>query len=176
MRYAVVAQQRTRFPIRVLSGAGGIRLGLPSARGSPTRRHEASGHGTFQHLLIDRFLDVQTRTARHRVQVGPDRGIRTGPGTGLTVQVPSPFKDVKDLIAKANGSRYGLAAGVWSGDGRKAQIVARALQVETVWINSYHTIDPHMPFGGWRQSGWGREFGRMGVESYTEVKSIAMKL
>jgi phenylacetaldehyde dehydrogenase len=88
----------------------------------------------------------------------------------------SPFKDVKDVIAKANDSRYGLAAGVWSSDARTAQIVARALQVGTVWINSYHTIDPHMPFGGWRQSGWGREFGRIGVESYTELKSIAMKL
>lgn len=88
----------------------------------------------------------------------------------------SRFTDVKDVLARANASRYGLAAGIWSRDGRKAQALARNLHAGTVWINQYHTIDPNMPFGGWGESGWGREFGRAGVEAYTEMKSIAMKL
>ncbi|WP_291777322.1 aldehyde dehydrogenase family protein [Luteibacter sp.] len=88
----------------------------------------------------------------------------------------SRFTDVKDVLARANGSPYGLAAAVWSRDGRKAQSVARTLKAGTVWINQYHVIDPHMPFGGWGGSGWGCEFGRAGVEAYTETKSIAMKL
>ncbi len=88
----------------------------------------------------------------------------------------SRFARQNDVIASANASRYGLAAGVWTRDGRKAQTVARALRAGTVWINQYHTIDPHMPFGGWGESGWGREFGRAGVEAYTETKSIAMRL
>jgi acyl-CoA reductase-like NAD-dependent aldehyde dehydrogenase len=88
----------------------------------------------------------------------------------------SRFRDAKDAIARANASRYGLAAGVWTRDGRQAQSVARSLQVGTVWINQYHTIDPHMPFGGWRESGWGREFGRAGIEAFTETKSIATRL
>jgi acyl-CoA reductase-like NAD-dependent aldehyde dehydrogenase len=87
-----------------------------------------------------------------------------------------PFKNINDAIAMANDSRYGLAAGVWSRDLKKAHRTARALQVGTVWVNCYHTVDPNMPFGGWRESGWGREFGRVGVEAYTELKSVAMKL
>ena len=87
-----------------------------------------------------------------------------------------PFKNINDAVAMANDSRYGLAAGVWSRDLKKAHRAANALQVGTVWVNCYHTVDPAMPFGGWRESGWGREFGRAGVESFTELKSVAMKL
>ena len=87
-----------------------------------------------------------------------------------------PFKNINDAIAMANDSRYGLAAGIWSRDLKKAHRTANALQVGTVWVNCYHTVDPGMPFGGWRESGWGREFGRAGVESFTELKSVAMKL
>ncbi len=87
-----------------------------------------------------------------------------------------PFKNINDAIASANDTRYGLAAGVWSRDIKKAHRAARALNAGTVWVNCYHTVDPNMPFGGWRESGWGREFGRTGVESFTELKSVAMKL
>jgi acyl-CoA reductase-like NAD-dependent aldehyde dehydrogenase len=87
-----------------------------------------------------------------------------------------PFKNFADVIAQANGTRYGLAAGVWSRDVKNAHRAARALQAGTVWVNCYHVVDPNMPFGGWRESGWGREFGRAGVESFTELKSVAFKL
>lgn len=87
-----------------------------------------------------------------------------------------PFKNFADVVAQANGTRYGLAAGVWTRDVKNAHRVARAINAGTVWINCYHVVDPNMPFGGWRESGWGREFGRSGVESFTELKSVALKL
>ena len=87
-----------------------------------------------------------------------------------------PFKSVSEITLLANDSRYGLAAGIWSRDLKKAHRMVRALRAGTVWVNCYHTIDPNMPFGGWRESGWGREFGRIGVESFTELKSVAIKL
>ncbi|HET9483945.1 MAG TPA: aldehyde dehydrogenase family protein [Xanthomonadales bacterium] len=87
-----------------------------------------------------------------------------------------PFKSFADVVAQANGTRYGLAAGIWSRDVKNAYRAARAINAGTVWLNCYHVVDPNMPFGGWRESGWGREFGRAGVESFTELKSIALKL
>src|SRR5271163_4222534 len=83
-----------------------------------------------------------------------------------------PFKDVDDLIAKANNTEYGLAAGVWTRDIGKAHRIASQLRAGTVWINCYNVFDPAMPFGGYKQSGWGREMGHEVLNLYTEVKSV----
>src|SRR3984885_11387842 len=83
-----------------------------------------------------------------------------------------PFKDVDDLIAKANATEYGLAAGVWTRDICKAHRTASLLRAGTVWINCYNVFDPAMPFGGYKQSGWGREMGHEVLNLYTEVKSV----
>ncbi|HEX4075088.1 MAG TPA: aldehyde dehydrogenase family protein [Candidatus Acidoferrales bacterium] len=83
-----------------------------------------------------------------------------------------PFKDVDDLIAKANHTEYGLAAGVWTRDIKKAHRTAAALRAGTVWINCYNVFDAALPFGGYKQSGWGREMGHEVLEMYTEVKSV----
>jgi phenylacetaldehyde dehydrogenase len=83
-----------------------------------------------------------------------------------------PFKDVDDLIAKANATEYGLAAGVWTRDIGKAHRIASQLRAGTVWINCYNVFDPAMPFGGYKQSGWGREMGHEVLNLYTEVKSV----
>jgi phenylacetaldehyde dehydrogenase len=83
-----------------------------------------------------------------------------------------PFRDLDDLIAKANDSVYGLAAGVWTRDIQKAHHIASQLRAGTVWINCYNVFDAALPFGGYKQSGWGREMGHEALEMYTEVKAV----
>lgn len=82
------------------------------------------------------------------------------------------FKDIDDLIAQANDSIYGLASGVWTRDIKKAHYIAKRLKAGTVWINTYNIYDPASPFGGYKQSGFGRELGMHALEQYTQIKSV----
>jgi acyl-CoA reductase-like NAD-dependent aldehyde dehydrogenase len=86
------------------------------------------------------------------------------------------FDDVDDAIEQANDTMYGLAAAVWTRDIKKAHYVASRLKAGTVWINTYNLYDPAMPFGGYKQSGYGRDLGRHALEQYTEVKSVWVDL
>ncbi len=88
------------------------------------------------------------------------------------VLVALPFDDEDDLLAQANDSVYALAAGIWSRDHQRAWRVGRALQAGTVWINTYKQFSISTPFGGWRDSGIGREKGRLGILQYMEQKSL----
>jgi acyl-CoA reductase-like NAD-dependent aldehyde dehydrogenase len=87
-----------------------------------------------------------------------------------------PFKDADDAIAKANATPYGLAAGVFTRDVAKAHRMARAIKAGTVWINTYNLYDPSLPFGGVKQSGFGRELGMEALEGYLETKSVWVDL
>lgn len=87
-----------------------------------------------------------------------------------------PFRDEDDLIAKANNTIYGLAAGVWTNDVSRAHRVAHALRAGTVYINCYHTFDPAVPWGGYKQSGWGRELGPYALDLYTETKNVIVDI
>ncbi|MEW5982430.1 MAG: aldehyde dehydrogenase family protein [Acidobacteriota bacterium] len=86
------------------------------------------------------------------------------------------FADVDEAIARANQSHYGLAAAVWTRDIKKAHQVARRLQAGTVWINTYNVYDTAAPFGGYKQSGFGREMGQHALEHYTQVKTVCVDL
>jgi acyl-CoA reductase-like NAD-dependent aldehyde dehydrogenase len=83
-----------------------------------------------------------------------------------------PFDDLPDAIAKGNDSSFGLAAGVWTRDIRKAHQAAAALDAGTVWVNCYNAFDNASPWGGFKQSGWGREKGPYGLDLFTQVKSV----
>lgn len=87
-----------------------------------------------------------------------------------------PFTDEDEAIAIANRSMYGLAAGVWTSNVKRAHRFARALHAGTVWINTYHPLDAASPFGGYKQSGFGRELGGHALELYTQVKSVWVDL
>ncbi|MEK6571807.1 MAG: aldehyde dehydrogenase family protein, partial [Bacteroidota bacterium] len=82
------------------------------------------------------------------------------------------YKTIDEAIAMANDSIYGLGAGVWSRDKEKAMDVAKRLRAGTVWINEWHLISENAPFGGYKQSGVGREFGIDGLKEYTETKHL----
>jgi aldehyde dehydrogenase (NAD+) len=87
-----------------------------------------------------------------------------------------PFEDLDDVIRRANQSEYGLAAGLWTQDLRKAHYVANELKAGTVWVNCYNAFDAASPFGGFKQSGIGREMGSYALDNYTEVKSVWINL
>ena len=87
-----------------------------------------------------------------------------------------PFSDPAELVTQANDSVYGLAAGIWTRDISKAHRLASQLRAGTVWINCYNIFDAALPFGGYKQSGWGREMGHEVLEQYTEVKAVCTAL
>jgi acyl-CoA reductase-like NAD-dependent aldehyde dehydrogenase len=86
------------------------------------------------------------------------------------------FADLDEAIARANQTPYGLAAAVWTRDIKKAHYVARKLQAGTVWVNAYNVYDTAVPFGGYKQSGFGRELGMHALEHYTQLKSVWVNL
>ena len=87
-----------------------------------------------------------------------------------------PFKSIDEIAAEANNTTYGLAAGIWTKDIAKAHSLANKLKAGTVWINCYNVFDAAMPFGGYKQSGWGREMGKEALELYTETKAVCVRI
>ncbi|MES1044625.1 aldehyde dehydrogenase family protein [Heyndrickxia sp. FSL K6-6286] len=87
-----------------------------------------------------------------------------------------PFDDLDEVINRANNSEYGLAAGLWTRDVANAHYIANKLRAGTVWVNCYNVFDAASPFGGYKQSGIGREMGSYALNNYTEVKSVWLSL
>ena len=88
-----------------------------------------------------------------------------------------PFKQMdEELVREANNTIYGLAAGIWTRDVSKAHALAAKLKAGSVWVNCYNVFDASLPFGGYKQSGWGREMGEAVLENYTETKAVTIRL
>ena len=122
-------------------------------------RVQVNGAGNFVTATVFADVEPEMRIAREEI-FGPVAAIL-------------PFDDVDDAIAKANGTVFGLASGVWTRDIGKAHRVARDLQAGIVWVNTYNMYDPGSPFGGFKQSGYGRDLGvQAALEKYTQTKSV----
>jgi phenylacetaldehyde dehydrogenase len=139
---------------------------------------------------IQSGIDEGARTLSGGTRVG-DRGYFVEPTVIVDVQpsmkimreeifgpvvAATPFDDPSQILDAANDTVYGLAAGVWTKDVSNAHKVAAELRAGTVWVNCYNVFDPALPFGGFKQSGWGREMSHNAIECYTETKSVVVKL
>ena len=87
-----------------------------------------------------------------------------------------PFDTPDEAIRIANDTVFGLTAGVWTRDVKLAHTVARAIKAGTIWVNMYNVVTSEAPFGGYRQSGWGRENGPHAIDAFTEVKHVYVNL
>jgi p-cumic aldehyde dehydrogenase len=92
------------------------------------------------------------------------------------VVAASPFDDLDDVVRQANDTSYGLAANIWTNDLKTAHRTAARIRAGSVWINCHGVVDAAMPFGGFKESGWGREVSEDGVLLYTETKSVTALL
>ncbi len=126
------------------------------------RRASVEGKGAFFEATVFDGVTPQMTIAREEI-FGP-------------VLATLTFKDEEEAVSVGNSTIYGLAAAVWSRDIKRALRAAKALKAGTVWINTYNFYDPGLPFGGYKQSGFGRERGRHALEEYTQVKSIWVDL
>jgi acyl-CoA reductase-like NAD-dependent aldehyde dehydrogenase len=125
-------------------------------------RPEGLDSGNFVQPTVFADVDGKMRIAQEEI-FGP-------------VVVAIPFSDEDDLVAKANSTIYGLVAGVWTKDVGRAHRVAHALKAGTVYVNCYHIVDAVTPWGGYKQSGWGRELGPYALDLYTELKNVIVDI
>jgi phenylacetaldehyde dehydrogenase len=86
------------------------------------------------------------------------------------------FKGEDEILAQANDTSFGLAASIWTRDSGRAHRVAHGVKAGAVWVNAFGVFDPNLPFGGYKESGWGREFGIEGIESFRETKAISLHI
>nr|WP_175597847.1 aldehyde dehydrogenase [Pseudomonas aeruginosa] len=189
-RLFVASERYDEFMERLATGAAALRVGDPADERTQmgpliSARHRES---------VERYVEMgvaeggRLRTGGVRPHGGAfDRGYFYTPTIieGLTngarlcreevfgpVLVAMPFASEEALIEEANDSCYALAAGIWTRDFQRAWRLGRAVQAGTVWINTYKQFSISTPFGGWRDSGLGREKGRLGILQYMEQKSL----
>jgi phenylacetaldehyde dehydrogenase len=141
---------------------GYLESGMKEGAKATVGGHKRPGNGYFVEPTV--LVDVKPEMKVVREEIfGP-------------VVTAIPFREPEEVIASANRTVYGLAAAVWTRDISKAHLVAAKLRAGTVWLNCYNVFDPALPFGGYKQSGWGREMGHAALELYTETKTVCAQL
>jgi aldehyde dehydrogenase (NAD+)/phenylacetaldehyde dehydrogenase len=155
----VSSEQRDRVRGYVEEGA---RAGatVRTGGGCPTDAHLAAGYFFQPTILTDVRDDM--RVAREEIF-----------GPVLTVMA---FDDVDEVVRRANDTAYGLAAGIWTRDLGHAHRIANQLEAGTVWVNTYNIFEPTAPFGGYKDSGFGRDLGEDAVLAYTQNKTVWINL
>jgi acyl-CoA reductase-like NAD-dependent aldehyde dehydrogenase len=141
---------------------GYLEVGKKEGAKVTTGGEAGKGKGYFVQPTVFSGVNNDMRIAREEI-FGP-------------VATAIPFKDESDAVFQGNDTEYGLAAAVWTRDVSRAHKVARALKAGTVWVNCYNAIDPISSFGGYKQSGFGRELGKHSLDLYTQMKSVYVKL
>lgn len=179
---------------QVLNGVTQIAKSLPIGSGLNEDTMIGPVVSEAQKARILNYVDIG-RNEGSEVIGGTDAGIKEGyfveptilANTGASQRVfqeeifgpvltATPFSDIEEAITLANQTRYGLGANVWSQNVNTCHRLAEALVAGTVWTNCYFVVDPAMPFGGFKESGIGREVGEEGFNMYTESKSVCLKI
>lgn len=189
-RLFVQRRVHDRLLVRIAQIADGLRVGLPDAPGSQLGPIASFAHRErIERMVADARADGARVVAGGRRPEGAElaNGAFYQPTVLADVKNQSricqqeifgpvlcvlPFDDEQDLLAQANDSVYGLAAGVWTADYRRAWAMARALEAGTVWINTYKQLSIATPFGGFKESGLGREKGIGGMRLYQQAKAV----
>ncbi|MBM95986.1 MAG: aldehyde dehydrogenase [Oceanospirillaceae bacterium] len=141
---------------------GYIQQGLESGARATTGGGATEGPGFFVQPTVLVDVDQNTRVAREEI-FGP-------------VLVAMPFDDMDEAVRIANDSQYGLGASIWSNNLSAVHRMVPQIQAGSIWVNCHSILDPALPFGGFKQSGLGREMGHEAIEHYTEVKSVLMNV
>lgn len=179
---------------RLVHKAQGLRVDLPDAAGAQMGPIASFAHRERIEAMVDaarasgaQVLAGGTRPADARLAAGAFYQPTLIGGIDNTAAIAQheifgpvlcvlPFDDEDDLVAQANDSAYGLAAGIWTADYKRAWRVARALEAGTVWINTYKQLSIATPFGGYKDSGLGREKGLTGLRLYQQTKGVYLGL
>jgi aldehyde dehydrogenase (NAD+) len=192
-RLFVESKVQDEFMSKLVERAKKLRPGDPMD--PKTRLGAIVSEKQMKHVLS--YIDAgkkegaQLVTGGNRVNVNGDKGFFIEPtvfgsvNNDMTIaqeEIFGPvlatltFDDIDQVAELANKNVYGLAAGIWTNDIKKAHALSRRLKAGTVWINTYGPMDAAMPFGGYKQSGFGRELGAHAIEHYTELKSVWLAL